>query len=146
MDTILGVLRIAITNEMDKRYIKYLTKNIDLGIDFVEPIKTIIIPKKIYVEIINEKDDPRQIIVDLLKLITEEYSINKKIPNSNNDPIGRVVGKGDSLEVFSTMAFSSQDACSILINVSQIQQYEIYVVKKIPFKLELIDICIPYES
>ena len=129
MDTILGVLRIAITNEMDKRYIKYLTKNIDLGIDFVEPIKTIIIPKKIYVEIINEKDDPRQIIVDLLKLITEEYSINKKIPNSNNDPIGRVVGKGDSLEVLSTMAFSSQDACSILINVSQIQQYEIYVVK-----------------
>jgi len=53
MDTtreiVLGILETIIFDKYDKKYTKYITRSINYGIEYLEPIDIIIIPRKIYV-------------------------------------------------------------------------------------------------
>jgi hypothetical protein len=48
-DIVLGILDTVIFDKYDEKYIKYITRSIDYGIEYLEPIDIIIIPRKIYV-------------------------------------------------------------------------------------------------
>ena len=49
IDIVLGILDVILLNKYDKKYTKYITKTINYGIEYVEPIDMILIPKKIYI-------------------------------------------------------------------------------------------------
>ena len=49
LDIVLGILDIVLLNKYDEKYVKYITKVIDYGVEYVEPIKLLLVPKKIYI-------------------------------------------------------------------------------------------------
>lgn len=69
IDIVLGILDVVLLNKYEERYKKYLIKTIDYGIEYVEPIEMIMIPKKIY------------ITTDYL---AENYKYSEYIKNINN--------------------------------------------------------------
>lgn len=121
---ILGVLRIALTDDMDSRYLKYLKKEIENDIEFVEPITLILIPETIYV---CTKKDKNELLSTLLKSISDEYD-KQELKNSKNDSIGHIIGTSDKLEVFSVVATASTREHKIDINVSGQKHYFIEII------------------
>ena len=81
VDNILGILDIVILDKYDERYIKFLTRNINYQIEYLEPVSIIITPKRIYVSTKNishlDTQTYRQVITkfccSLIEGITERY-------------------------------------------------------------------------
>ena len=48
-DIVIGILDTIILDKYDDKYLKYITRSIDYGIEYLEPIDIIIIPRKIYI-------------------------------------------------------------------------------------------------
>tara|TARA_B110000908_G_C10267435_1_gene465820 strand:+ start:7328 stop:7810 length:483 start_codon:yes stop_codon:yes gene_type:complete len=48
-EIVIGILDTIIFDKYDDKYTKYLTKSINYGIEYLEPIDIIIIPRKIYI-------------------------------------------------------------------------------------------------
>ena len=116
IDTVLGVLKIALTEEIDKTYFKYVTKTIDYKIEFLHPVKILFIPEIINVYAITV--DKNKVLADLLKSITDIYT-PQTLPCIKDDSIGRVNGV-DKLKVFSVTAHVSSGSKHIIdINILQ---------------------------
>lgn len=133
MDIVMGVLDIAITNNIDKRYVKYITKTIS-------QTKILVIPNIIYVYAPNHNKD--ELIADLLKLILDKYKNKKDIPNSKQDSIGKIVGTTDNLELFSIMSYIHHQSYFIDINVSQVHTYSINIIDTPLQSTDITNICI----
>ena len=82
IDSILGILDVVILDKYDDKYIKYLIRNIDYQIEYLEPVSIVITPKRIYVSTKNithlDAQAYRQIITkfccSLIEGITERYA------------------------------------------------------------------------
>ena len=49
IDIVLGILDVVLLGTYEEKYTKYIEKTIDYGIEYVEPITLVMIPKKIYI-------------------------------------------------------------------------------------------------
>lgn len=69
IDIVLGILDVVLLDKYDEKYAEYITKTIDYGIEYVEPITIITIPKKIYIT---------------TNYLAENYKYSEYIKNINN--------------------------------------------------------------